>query len=252
MVNKRKQLSIIFVILVIVIAFGFEYASSYINDNQETISIEQTELKYFDSTDSAIEELNKLEIVEDGDGSTYSGEVRENQYGDWKTIKGWSTRDEVLDLTDQDSVKSDTAFESGTWHIAYTGKDLVLDSKKEVSSKLQIDHLIPIGYVARHGGSNWDEDKSQEYYNDYGFDTEWTKGSNDSFDYDNAPGGVLIVSDSSSNASKSDRGPSKWLPSNKGYWREYCERWIIISRTYDLSIDREDYITILNILESEA
>jgi outer membrane murein-binding lipoprotein Lpp len=233
------------------------------NDNQEQASaVEQVEvedensatttsLKYYSSVEEAINALEQLEITPDGgDGSEYSSEIRKNEYGGWAEYSGWNTREQVLLAQATTSENDGKAFTSGTWYIPYTGETITCETKEEVSKKLQIDHIIPVGYVQRHGGSSWSQDKKQEYYNDYGEDSKWTSGANDTCDYENAPDGILVVSDSSSNISKSDSGPSDWMPSNKDYWVEYCETWVKIASTYGISLDQSDHDKILEVLET--
>ena len=207
----------------------------------------ESNMKVFSSKREAIDTLNSLEIA-DADDSPYGADIRNNQYGGWKDIKGWSTRDEVLSLTAQNAEKSDTAFISGTWNSPYTGQDIECESKTEVAKNIQIDHIIPIAYVNRHGGYSWDEDKKKEYYNDYGVQTDWTVGANDTNDYEKC--GVLLASDYKSNIQKSDKGPSEWMPSNESYRQEYCERWVKIASVYGISITQSDYDTLLHYLQA--
>ena len=249
--KKNKLIYVLIITIIIAVALFYENNTNTIQSPTSYNTQQEYDgaFRFFENKNEALEALSNIETIDGDDGSEYSGDVRNNQYGNWVDIKGWSTRDEVLDTIDNNSTRTDTAFESGTWYIDYIGEELTFNTKKEISSNLQIDHIIPIGYVARHGGSSWDNDKSSEYYNDYGVDNDYTKGIDDSFDYPNAPGGVLIVSDSTSNISKSDKGPSEWMPSNKDYWIEYCERWVVIANTYDIKLDIADYNFIHEIFE---
>lgn len=197
---------------------------------------------------SAIEELSSIEIAED-DGSEYNSDIRKSSYGGWEDVSGWSTRDVVLSQTAEDATKTSSAFTSGVWVSPYTGEEIVCSTKEEVSKNIQIDHIIPIGYVHRHGGASWSDDKKKEYYNDYGtIDANYDSGDNGTVDYPKI--GVLVAVDSKSNISKSDKGPSEWMPSDKSYWVEYCIKWVEIADAYDISLSKADYDKIQEVLEN--
>lgn len=87
-------------------------------------------------------------------------------------------------------------------------------------SKLDIDHLIPLEFVARHGGSSWSQQKRTQYANDVS--------------------AVLVAVDAGQNRSKGSKGPGEWMPKNTEYHCEYAEKWLSISSKYGISMEQSD------------
>ncbi len=197
----------------------------------------------------ALEELQSVRIAET-DKSAYNQDIRKREYGTWKDFKGWSTRDELLAQNAKESTRNATSLTSGTWYCEYTGEDMTYDTKEEIAQNIQIDHTIPVAYAHKHGASVWSEDKKKEYYNDLGTPSKFTTGANDDNNYEKA--GTLIISDARSNTSKGDKGPSRWMPSNRGFWTTYLKRWIHIAHKYDIALSREDYDFISDHLRNAA
>lgn len=213
-------------------------------------SVATTEFKIYSSKEEAVNALKTISIAE-ADNSDYSGDVRNKQYGAWKNKSGSNTRAEVLKAQAKTFTEDEGKITSGEWYIPYSGETVVCDDKSEVSKNLQIDHVIPVSYAHRHGAASWDIDKKQEFYNDYGLtNSQWSVGKNKSVDYEKV--GNLIVSDSHSNISKSDKGPSEWLPSNKSFVVEYCERWVKIATSYGISLSQADYDTIMEVFSNAS
>lgn len=50
----------------------------------------------------------------------------------------------------------------------------------------------------------------------------------------------------SSNASKSDRDPSEWLPANAGFHCQYLIEWVVVKDASDLSVDSGEYDALYN------
>ena len=209
----------------------------------ETTAVSNGSFTYFSSKEEAIAALNSLTVAEADESVNYD----RDEYGDWAYTSGTNTRFQVL-VNSGDAIVEDNKIVGGTWYIAYTGETVTYTTKEEVSNNLQIDHIVPVSYANSHGAASWDQDKKEEFYNDYGQETAWTTGSDDTVDY--AKVCNLIVSDRSSNLSKSDSGPSGWMPSNEDYWVEYCESWVVICSNYGISIDQADYDKILEVFES--
>lgn len=115
-----------------------------------------------------------------------------------------------------DSESKACSIEGGKWTDPYTG-DVFTDP-----AKLDIDHMIPLGYAAKHGGQAWDKNKKQKYANDMSYSNH------------------LIAASAGANRSKSDQGPSQWKPANAAYHCEYAVNWVTISKNYDLTVDAAD------------
>lgn len=163
--------------------------------------------------------------VEDALGVTYN----RDEWRHWNNITScWNVRDEVLyrqaqpgSLTMLDKNKQVTAdkakacsISGGTWVDAYTGQTFTNPED------LDIDHMIPLGYAARHGGQPWSEQQKQDFAND--MDSR-----------------QLIAVFSSANRQKSDRGPSEWQP-QASYQCQYAKDWVEVSAKWQLSITQAD------------
>lgn len=150
----------------------------------------------------------------------------------------WDTREAVLfaesrpgtaKLLDKD--KKETTNKSkacsitgGEWQDPYTGTTFT-DPKK-----LDVDHMIPLSYAAKHGGQEWDAKKKESYANSQAY------------------AGHLIAVDAGSNRSKSDQGPSTWKPANKAHYCQYATDWISISKTWGLSTTDADKAALRDML----
>lgn len=139
----------------------------------------------------------------------------------------WNTREEVLfrdaqenSLLMLDKSKKETKEKEeacyvigGEWIDPYS-RDVITDPKK-----IDIDHVIPLGYVAKHGGQDWDFEKKKAYANDYE--------------------GLLAVS-ATENRSKSDKGPEEYMPPNKEFHCGYAQQFIHMAYKYNISITAGD------------
>lgn len=152
----------------------------------------------------------------------------------------WNVREEVLD---QDAEKgsivyldksgketknksSACAVKSGVWKEPYTGATIT-DPKK-----LDIDHVIPLSYTAKHGGQAWDSKKKESYANNM------------------KNGYHLLTTESSANRIKGDKGPSKWKPSNKAYYCDYAVDWVKIAAEWKLTLDPADVKELQSMLKT--
>ena len=93
----------------------------------------------------------------------------------------------------------------------YTGKVLYK------ASDVDIDHIVPLSHAHKTGGSNWSREKKRAFSND--------------------PENLLAVDDAI-NQAKGNKGPVKWKPPRKEYWRTYAKKWLHIKKKYDLSISK--------------
>lgn len=98
----------------------------------------------------------------------------------------------------------------GRWNDPYSG-DVLFDS-----SKMDIDHLVPLAWAWKHGASSWT-------------DTERKKFAND-------PVNLFAVT-ASLNRSKGAQGPDTWLPPNKAFQCQYVTRYLRVMLKYDFKSD---------------
>lgn len=173
----------------------------------------------------SLTELEKIKVAPDEKVNYDRGEWKH-----WSTVSTcWDTREAVLV---RDAVKGSTKYQDknkqpassldnactltqGEWLDPYTGK-VFTDPKK-----LDIDHMIPLSYAAKHGGQAWDAKKKEQYANSM-----------------NA--GHLLAVSASENRTKGDKGPSSWKPTDKGNWCQYAGDWISVSNTWGLSTTEND------------
>ena len=186
------------------------------------------------SKGDALSELASIKI-EPGDESAYDR-------GQWKhwvaTVEApggvtsgrracFNVRQQVLATQGQDVVLSadGCSVESATFTDPYTGESGL--STKQV----QIDHSVPLGYAAAHGGQAWSSQKKQDYANDL------SKGH-------------LVASLGSANMAKSDKGPSEWLPDKDqcGYAKNFAD----VLYKWNLSTTQADHNVMQNIIQQCA
>lgn len=149
--------------------------------------------------------------------------------GEWKHWTGspCNTREEVL-IHDGENVKTDPKtckVLSGEWVDPFS-KEIFTNS-----SKLDIDHLIPLGYAAKHGGNNWSLENKEKFANDKTH---------------------LLAVSARENRSKSDKGPGAYMPPNKDFHCDYSKIWVSTIDKYDLSIEKSDRVALTAALQKCA
>ena len=171
--------------------------------------------------------LNSLPVA-DASGVSYD----RGEWHHWNDVTScWSVREQVLfdeavqdgllTLLDKYKVRTDDVSKAcyvagGTWVDVYTGE--VFTNPAD----LDVDHMVPLNYAAQHGGQVWDEARKEAYAN--------------SLEY----GNHLVAVSASANRSKSDKGPSRWKPSNTEYYCTYATDWVNISVQWGLSVSQAD------------
>lgn len=148
----------------------------------------------------------------------------------------WSTREAVLarqaqkiTLTDAGKrvttdIDNACAITGGSWTDPYTGE--VITNPRG----LDIDHVIPLGYVAAHGGQSWSADRKQQYAN-------------------NLDTGHLLAVSASANRSKGDKGPSEWMPTNKNFSCAYASDWVDVAHKWSITLAPADKATLQTVLD---
>ena len=111
----------------------------------------------------------------------------------------------------------------------YTGQTIAFTRGESTSTAVQIDHVVPLAWAWRQGAADWTEDTREQLAND--------------------PLNLLAV-DGPTNASKSDQGPSLWMPPVESYHCLYAERFVQVLDTYDLTVSPEDHAALQGELSS--
>ncbi len=170
--------------------------------------------------------LAQLQVLPEDTGAHYD---RDEWLTDWARTGECSTRETVLRRQGQGvTVDQRCAPTSGTWHSPYDG---VTTSDP---GELEIDHVVPLAEVARSGPAvngrrqrpgDWPVARRTAYANDvYG----------------------LVAVTSSSNQSKSDDDPARWLPSADRCG--YVDKWVRVKKKYNLSVDQAERDAIATVL----
>lgn len=173
----------------------------------------------------AMKDLNTIQIAE-ADSVAY----KRTEWKQWIPAGSscWDTREEALyrdavpgSVKLLDAQKNPTtdkskacSIESGQWIDPYGGDTFTNPSQ------LDIDHVIPLSYVAQHNGQAWSLQKKQDYAN------------NLSYRYH------LLAVSAKENRSKGDKGLSQYQPPlNKCM---YATAWVNVSKTWGLSMTASD------------
>ena len=118
--------------------------------------------------------------------------------------------------------------EAGEWLTPYSNS-IITDP-----SKLDIDHMVPLGNAHDSGASNWSDQRKERYAN-YLEDTQH-----------------LIAVTASANRSKGARGPDQWKPEDQTYWCQYAVDWITIKSTWKLTVTQQEHTALVQLLNTCA
>lgn len=91
----------------------------------------------------------------------------------------------------------------------YTGKRL------DSTTKIQIDHVVPLAAAWRAGAQLWNAARREQFATDEA---------------------NLLAVDGPTNESKGDKTPDAWKPPNHGIWCRYATVYAVVSDKYRLSI----------------
>ena len=139
---------------------------------------------------------------------------KRSYFGGWSDEDGdcQNTRHELLkELSTSIMTFTDSTCRvlTGRWLDLYTNKIF------QQSSKVDIDHLVPLHYAWQRGAHRWDKATLRRFSND-------TRN--------------LFVVQKSVNREKSASGPLEWLPPNKDFRCIYVVRFERIMKMYHLQL----------------
>ncbi len=131
---------------------------------------------------------------------------------------GCDTRREVLivESITPVTVGPGCSISGGTWYSAFDGVTTTNPSD------FDIDHFVPLAEAWRSGAHAWDSATRQRFANDLGYEMS------------------LIAVSASSNRSKGDRDPAKWMPPNTSFICEYVYSWVNIKLRWSLAVDSNE------------
>lgn len=162
-----------------------------------------------DTKETNLDTLSALTI---GDPQTV--DYRRSEWKHWIGTP-CDTRETVLAEQGKDVTKDPATCKvlSGSWVDPYGGETF------SNAGDLDIDHVIPLGYVAKHGGQNWSPEKKQQFANDR---TQ------------------LLAVSAKENRSKSDKGPENYMPPKREFQCEYSKKWVTTAKKYGITVTEGD------------
>lgn len=179
---------------------------------------------------SGVKAVDILEQLEIKGRAPKTGYNRGKFYSGWPTVDGCNLRQRILkrELGDTATLASDNCTViSGEFTEPYTGSHLIFREKSDLSTGLQIDHVVALSDAWQKGAQYMDEDTR------YAMATD--------------PLNLLAV-DSKANQGKSDGDAATWLPPNKSFRCQYVARQVSVKYRYHLWVTQAEHDAIANIL----
>ncbi|MDX2377217.1 HNH endonuclease family protein [Microbacterium sp. LRZ72] len=171
---------------------------------------------------AALDALAELETV---DGQSIARYYRESFGQAWydQDRNGCDTRNDILGRDLDDAVfKADTGgckVLAGTLEDPYTGEVVQFVSGPDTSARVQIDHMVALSWAWRHGAEFWTDEQRTAF-------------ANDPDNLRATAGGV--------NQSKSDSGPSEWMPPAEAVRCDYARDVVAVLAEWELGIGDAD------------
>ena len=175
--------------------------------------------------------LNELQVVQGRSAYDYDRGLFGQTWFD-QDRNGCDTRNDMLRRDLENVVTkagtNDCKVLSGTLEDWYSGLTVEFVSGQNTSIEVQIDHVVPLAWAWHHGADVWNDELRREFAND--------------------PLN-LAATTAEMNQSKSDSGPSRWLPAFDGSQCRYVELYTAVLHKYDLGIGLRDRAMIRGVLE---
>ncbi|MCX4792248.1 HNH endonuclease family protein [Streptomyces sp. NBC_01221] len=164
--------------------------------------------------------LSGMTATAETHGDTYDRSL----FPTWIAIEGNCNTREFVIRRDGTNVVTNNACTatSGSWTSPYDGVTTTNPST------FDIDHLIPLHEAWVSGAWAWTTDQRKGFANDV-----------------NDP--QLLAVSASSNRSKGDRDPAKWLP-QASYRCTYARAWVQVKHDYKMTVDSAEKTALTSIL----
>ncbi|MFZ4079183.1 MAG: excalibur calcium-binding domain-containing protein [Microbacteriaceae bacterium] len=166
--------------------------------------------------DALMFEAMLAQLPEDNSPGSHGGYNRD-LFNAWIDANGdgCNTRAEVLksETSSAISAHGTCTIDTGSWYSAYDG--IWFTSAKD----LDIDHFVPLKEAWVSGAWQWTGATRTAFGNDLGYAAS------------------LLAVSSSSNRSKSDNDPARWLPRNSDFYCDYAATWVAVKWRWNLSVD---------------
>jgi hypothetical protein len=165
--------------------------------------------------------LARLKVAAPGPRSGYT----RAKFGGWESLGDrCDTREAVL-RRDGSDVTTDAQCHptAGRWRSYYDGTII------RSSSKLDIDHIVPLANAWISGARSWTASRREAFANDLD-DPQ------------------LIAVSASSNRSKGDRSPDEWRPPLESAWCSYARWWVDVKSTWKLTVTAREHDALAGML----
>lgn len=170
-----------------------------------------------------------LELLEVKGRAPKTGYKREEFYSGWPTVEGCNLRQKILKREFGDTAVLDGCnVVAGEFDEPYTGKHLAFTTREQISSGVQIDHVVALSDAWQKGAQYMDREVRYNIATD--------------------PLNLLAV-DAVANTAKSDGDAATWLPPNKKFRCQYVARQISVKYKYLLWVTEAEKAAMQNILE---
>lgn len=225
---KIRRLILVFVALGGVVTWLVVNPNSY-EENFTKVEDVNASIKLGEGEVRAVDILERLEVK---GRSPKTGYDREEFYKSWPTVDGCNLRQKIIRREfGSTAVLDGCTVLSGEYDEPYTGEHIIYSSKDEISSGIQIDHVVALS-DAWQKGADFDHmtaEKRRELATD--------------------PLNLLAV-DSKANQSKSDGDAATWLPKNKKFRCQYVARQVSVKYKYNLWVTEAEKDAIKSVLEN--
>ena len=171
--------------------------------------------------------LSQLPVQASADGSTYERE--EQFYSSWPSIDGCSLRQRILkrDFAAATLDDDNCTVIAGNFVDPYSSQEFDFTQKSEISSGVQIDHVVALSNAWQTGAQNLSADAR------YALATDPLN---------------LIAAGAEANQDKSDGDASEWLPPNRAFRCEYVARQIAVKYKYHLWVTEPEHAAMITVL----
>ena len=175
----------------------------------------------------AVDVLNKLEVKGRAPKTGYD---REQFYSGWPTVDGCSLRQRIIKREFGNSaVLEECNVVAGEYDEPYTGEHLKFTERSQISSGIQIDHVVALSDAWQKGAQNLSAEARYAVATD--------------------PLNLLAV-DTAANKKKSDGDAATWLPPNKKFRCQYVARQVSVKYKYALWVTEAEKNAISKVLEN--
>ena len=162
-----------------------------------------------------------------------TGYARTEFYNNWPTIDGCSLRQRIIrrELGSSAVISSEDncTVISGEYTEPYTGSHLIFYQESDLSSGVQIDHVVALSDAWQKGAQNLTKDERYQLATD--------------------PLNLLAV-DAKTNQGKSDGDAATWLPANKAFRCQYVARQISVKYKYSLWVSAAEKSAMQTVLKT--